>query len=122
MPYLFSYGSLQRESVQLDTFGRQLIGVADQLPGYAITQIPITDPKRVAIHGAVHYANVEATGNAQSHVSGTVLDVTDAELLQADGYEAADGYARVQLRMASGSLAWVYVFSKPLVTQGQYEG
>ncbi len=112
MPVLFSYGSLQSESVQIDTFGRRLIGIKDQLPGYALTQVPITDPKRVEIHGTSHYANAEAADNALSQVSGTVLDVTEEELSQSDRYEAADGYSRVQLTMASGRLAWVYVFSK----------
>ncbi len=121
MPFLFSYGSLQSESVQLDTFGRRLPGIEDRLPGYALTQVPITDPKRAAIHGASHYANAEAADNALSQVSGTVLDVTEEELSQSDRYEEADGYARVHLTMASGRLAWVYVFSKSLATRDQNE-
>lgn len=118
MPCLFSYGSLQRERVQLDTFGRRLLGVEDQLSGYALSQVPITDPKRAAIHAATHYANVIATDNAQSNIPGTVLEITDAELLKADDYEDADGYARIQLRMASGRLAWVYVFNASHETRG----
>ena len=118
MPFLFSYGSLQRERVQLDTFGRRLLGVEDRLPGYALSQVPIANPKRAAIHGATHYANVVATDNAQSNVSGTVLEVNDAELLLADGYEDADGYARIQLEMASGRLAWVYVFNASHFARG----
>ena len=30
---LFSYGTLQIEAVQLSTFGRKLVGTADELPG-----------------------------------------------------------------------------------------
>ena len=121
MPFLFSYGTLQSASVQLDTFGRRLLGVEDQLPGYALTQIPIEDPKRATIHCASHYANVQAADNALVQVSGMVLDVTEEELSQSDRYEEADGYARVHLTMASGRLAWVYVFSKSLTARDQSE-
>lgn len=121
MPFLFSYGSLQSESVQFDTFGRRLLGIEDQLAGYALTQVPITDPKRAAIHGALQYANVEASDDKLSQVSGTVLDITEEELSQADAYEAADGYARVHLTMTSGKLAWVYVFSESLAARYQNE-
>ena len=34
MPLLFSYGTLQREDVQLTTFGRRLSGTRDELVGY----------------------------------------------------------------------------------------
>ena len=50
-----------------------------------------------------------------------VLEVTEEELSQSDRYEEADGYARVHLTMASGRLAWVYVFSKSLATRDQSE-
>ncbi len=33
---LFSYGTLQSESVQLETFGRKLEGEPDTLPGYRL--------------------------------------------------------------------------------------
>lgn len=41
--YLFSYGTLQQEKTQHQLFGRQLTGAFDQLPGYIIQEIIITD-------------------------------------------------------------------------------
>lgn len=33
---LFSYGTLQYENVQLETFGRKIEGSMDKLPGYLL--------------------------------------------------------------------------------------
>ena len=45
MPLLFSYGTLQLEQVQLETFGRLLKGEKDILEDYKLTVIEITDPE-----------------------------------------------------------------------------
>ena len=39
--WLFSYGTLQQENVQLATFGRRLEGRPDRLPGYAVQPVTI---------------------------------------------------------------------------------
>jgi len=41
-------------------------------------------------------------------VAGTVFEVTEAELLQADKYEVED-YKRAGVILASGREAWLYV-------------
>jgi len=38
-----------------------------------------------------------------------VLEITEQELLAADGYEAPAAYRRVQVRLRSGDQAWMYV-------------
>ncbi len=60
---LFSYGTLQREEVQLATFGRRLNGKPDALTGYVVTIIPIRDPNVAAKSGDTHYRNVKFTGS-----------------------------------------------------------
>lgn len=97
MPFLFSYGSLQDEAVQRETFGRVLTGHADELPAFELGR------SRNGRH-----ANVVFNGRPDSRVRGTVFDVTDAELVEADGYEQADSYSRVQVTLVSGQPAWVY--------------
>lgn len=109
MPLLFSYGTLQIESVQLSTFGRLLPGWRDELTGAALSQVPIDDPQLAAAASMTHHANVNFTGNQSDRVAGTVLDVTEAELQAADGYEAPAAYERVAATLASGRQAWVYV-------------
>jgi gamma-glutamylcyclotransferase (GGCT)/AIG2-like uncharacterized protein YtfP len=97
MPLLFSYGTLQQADVQRDTFGRVLVGMPDALPAFELTT------SRDGQH-----ANVRFNGRQESRVTGTVFEITDAELVEADGYEQADAYSRTQVVLASGRPAWVY--------------
>lgn len=109
MPLVFSYGTLQQEKVQLSTFGRLLEGKGDELPGFERSQATIEDPRAVAAIGRTHHANVKFNGRADSRVSGTLLEITDAELAAADEYEELAGYRRIVVSLASGKEAWVYV-------------
>jgi gamma-glutamylcyclotransferase (GGCT)/AIG2-like uncharacterized protein YtfP len=105
---LFSYGTLQTDSVQLSTFGRKLTASPDALVGYRLQMIQITDQNFVATSGAEYHRNLEFTGSASDLVEGTVLSVTQQELEQADAYEP-DGYERIRVKLRSGIEAWVFV-------------
>lgn len=107
MPLLFSYGTLQQPAVQRSTFGRLLDGQPDELIGFEQSVFKIDDPEFVAASGKAHHAIVRVTGSSDSRVSGTVFEVTDAELAKADQYEPA-GYERISTTLASGRQAWVY--------------
>ena len=109
MPLLFSYGTLQREDVQRATFGRRLEGRPDELPRHVSSSVKIEDPEVAARIGMTHHANVTFDGDEASRVPGMALEVTDAELAGADGYEAAFSYRRRAVTLASGRQAWVYV-------------
>jgi Gamma-glutamyl cyclotransferase, AIG2-like len=109
MPLLFSYGTLQEEKVQLSTFGRRLQGQRDELPGFEQSLAPIKDSQVVATSGKTHHANVTFNGRDDSRVSGTVLEITDAELAAADEYEKLAAYIRIPATLASGKRAWLYV-------------
>ena len=99
MPFLFSYGTLQKEDVQLSTFGRSLKGTRDELTGFELSAITIEGTR---------YATVTFTGNPDIRVPGVVFDVTDSELAKADEYEGEFYYKRVSTTLASGKQAWVY--------------
>lgn len=109
MALLFSYGSLQIDSVQLSTFGRCLRGETDELVGFERARVEIEDHEDIAALGQTHYANVVANGSSDSTVSGTVFDVTDEELAAADAFEAPAAYHRVPATLSSGRTAWVYI-------------
>ena len=109
MPRLFSYGSLQQEEVQLATFGRKLAGEKDLITGYEPSLLKITDPELAAKLGKSHHDNISATGDDWSNVQGTVFEVTEAELALADTFEAQFEYRRVNVTLASGNDAWVYL-------------
>ncbi|HTU68374.1 MAG TPA: gamma-glutamylcyclotransferase family protein [Steroidobacteraceae bacterium] len=108
MPLLFSYGTLQQENVQLATFGRRLAGMADALVGYEQVMHAIQDAEVVRTSGKTHHPMAQYTGVAGARLSGTVFEISDKELAQADEYEVAE-YERVAAPLASGRTAWVYI-------------
>ncbi len=105
---LFSYGTLQLEKVQLETFGRRLDGEADALHGYKLVMITITDEDFVINSGSADHRSLQFTGNPTDVVEGIVFKLTRNELEQADSYEP-EGYERVKVRLRSGNDAWVFV-------------
>lgn len=107
MQKLFSYGTLQQTQVQLDTFGRQLSGTKDSLPGYQVGEVKIEDPDVVRSSGKVYHPILRYTGNLDDRVEGTVFELTDAELVQADSYEV-DAYQRQQATTSSAVQCWIY--------------
>ncbi|NUO82567.1 gamma-glutamylcyclotransferase [candidate division KSB1 bacterium] len=109
MPLLFSYGTLQQKNVQVSTFGRVLQGHKDELLGFEQSFVKIEDPQVAAASGKTHHANVTFNGRNDSRVSGTVFEISDAELAAADQYEQLAAYKRINGMLASGNQAWVYV-------------
>jgi gamma-glutamylcyclotransferase (GGCT)/AIG2-like uncharacterized protein YtfP len=121
MTYLFSYGTLQQEDVQIATFGRTLRGETDALPGYTRRNVTITDPDIVRKSGASVHPIVVTSTDAADRVPGTVFAVTEADLLAADAYEVSD-YQRVSVRLQSGRDAWVYVSGASIRAMGPDPG
>lgn len=105
---LFSYGTLQLESVQQASFGRLLEGEADAMPGYKTEMIEITDPEVLRQSGQRFHPLVVPSATPGDEVAGKVFRITAAELAAADAYEVSD-YKRVAVRLKSGKEAWVYV-------------
>ena len=107
MQRLFSYGTLQLESVQLETFGRKLVGEKDVLIGYILSEVKITDEAVIEVSGMNIHPILKYTGISSDVVEGTVFELSDLELVQADEYEV-DEYARVEGEFTSGKAAWIY--------------
>jgi hypothetical protein len=105
---LFSYGTLRQANVQLATFGRLLEGRPDGLAGFALSPMTITDPHVIATSGAAVHTIARPTDNPADRISGLVFRVTDEEMAAADRYEAGP-IRRIQVRLASGEEAFVYV-------------
>jgi len=106
--FLFSYGTLQLEAVQMALFGRPLSGTPDVLPGFEQALLQIDDEATVALSGKTHHSIVTFTGRSSDAVAGTVFAVTPEEIQSADKYEVA-AYKRVAALLRSGIRAWVYV-------------
>jgi len=105
---LFSYGTLQLEAVQVATFGRQLAGTSDALPGFELVLLKIEDQTVIAISGTARHTMARFTGRASDVVQGAVFAVTPDEIQRADKYEVA-AVKRVSVVLQSGVRAWAYV-------------
>ena len=108
MPLLFSYGTLQKEQVQLETFGRLLQGKVDNLPAYKLDFVEITDPDVLRKSGERFHPIISFSGNPDDKVEGVLFEVTDKEILSADEYEV-DDYKRIELVFASGKSGFIYI-------------
>lgn len=106
--FLFSYGTLQLEVVQMATFGRRLAGESDALLGFKMAPLEIEDPAVVAISGKSVHTMAQFTGRASDVIPGMVFAVSPEEIQNADKYEVA-AVKRVAVVLQSGSRAWVYV-------------
>ena len=105
--YLFSYGTLQKEKVQIDLFGRILDGEADVLSGYKILSIEIKDESFLSKGEEKYQQTVINTKDKNDKIKGTVFEITKEDLLLADKYEP-NNYTRIKIVLESGKEAWIY--------------
>ncbi|GGG05224.1 UDP-N-acetylmuramate--alanine ligase [Dokdonia pacifica] len=108
--YLFSYGTLQKEQVQLETFGRLLHGTEDALVGFRLEKVLIKDPNVVALSNEPYHPIAIPTGTKKDLIHGLCFKISVQELEHADTYEVAD-YKRIKTTLHSGKEAWVYIKS-----------
>ena len=90
------------------TYGRLLEGEADALVGYQLEQLVIDDPSVVEVSGKAVHTIARATGNPADRISGTVFELSDAELHSTDAYETK-AYSRIEVTLESSRRAFAYV-------------
>ena len=105
--YLFSYGTLQKEKVQIELFGRILQGSGDTLIGYKVSTIEIKD-ESFLLKGEQKYQLTAVISKNNDNIKGTVFEITEEELRLADKYEPVN-YNRVKVVLESGKGAWIYL-------------
>jgi gamma-glutamylcyclotransferase (GGCT)/AIG2-like uncharacterized protein YtfP len=106
--YLFSYGTLRDETVQRAVFGRGLEGFTDALRGFRLANQVIADPTTIALTGTNVHRILIRSDDPNESVEGVRLVIEPHDLASADEYEDA-AYVRIQVTLASGADAWVYV-------------
>ncbi|MCX2850238.1 MULTISPECIES: gamma-glutamylcyclotransferase family protein [Curtobacterium] len=105
---VFSYGTLQQPLVQESLFGDHVPTTADSLPGWRLDWVTITDPDVIRTSGSDRHP-ILRRGAAGDVVEGVALTLGyEWQLRAVDDYEVAD-YQRIQVTLASGWTAWVYV-------------
>lgn len=108
MENLFSYGTLQKERVQLELFGRLLKGAKDFLKGYKFVPIEIKDEAFLAKgEEKIQMTLMNSNDNADL-IEGTVFEISNKELFLADKYEP-ENYSRIKVTLQSGKEAWIYI-------------
>ena len=93
--------------MQESLFGRILTGRKEELPGYKIEKLKITDRAVIEKSGTDMHPILVRTREPSDLVSGMVFEITQAELEKADEYEV-DDYRRNLAIMSSGTHAWIY--------------
>ena len=106
--FLFSYGTLQLDNVQIANYGRLLKGKKDTLPNYKLNKLKITDPDVLLKSGKDYHPIALKTSDSKDFIEGTIFEITTKELEETDRYEVSD-YKRVLETFASGQQAWIYV-------------
>jgi len=105
---LFSYGTLQLEKVQLESFDRILKGKKDKLFSYKLENIEITDEVVLRRSNEKIHPIAVQSKNKSDYISGVLFEITEKELQKADEYEVSD-YQRVKEIFQSGNYGWVYI-------------
>jgi gamma-glutamylcyclotransferase (GGCT)/AIG2-like uncharacterized protein YtfP len=106
--YLFSYGTLQKQNVQVELFGRLLNGTRDVLEHYRIVEIEIRDEKFLATGADKYQKSLASSTDPNDAIEGMVFEMSQDELLIADRYEPAN-YKRIEVKLRSGKEAWIYI-------------
>ena len=111
MELLFSYGTLQYENVQKETYGRKLKGVKDLLLGFKLKQIEITNTEVLSKSKEKYHPIAIPSSNLADCIIGMVFEITSKELKATDAYEV-ENYKRVHTKLKSGKSCWVYIENK----------
>ena len=106
MEYLFSYGTLRNEEIQLAIFGRVVSTTPDAVPDYALRTVTLTNWKAADISGGDMQKTVEPSPGGL--ILGMVLQVSEEEMRLCDDYEPVD-YKRSIVPLRSGKKAWLYL-------------
>jgi gamma-glutamylcyclotransferase (GGCT)/AIG2-like uncharacterized protein YtfP len=106
--YLFTYGTLQLENVQLETYGRKLKGKKDILEGFKIDKLEIFDAEVLQTSNKKFHPIAIPSQNKKDCIHGVIFEITEQELIETDNYEVSD-YKRVLKTFKSGNKAWIYI-------------
>ena len=92
--FLFSYGTLQLEKVQIENYGRILKGRKDSLPKYKLDKLQIIDKKVLEKSGREFHPIAVKTDSPNDIIEGIIFEITESELEKTDKYEVSN-YKRV---------------------------
>jgi len=105
---LFSYGTLQLNKVQFETYGRKLVGIKDKLISYRLSEVEIKSQEVILRSESKSHPIAVKTNNIDNVIEGHIYEITQKELEATDKYQVKH-YIRILEKFQSGKKAWIYV-------------
>ena len=102
--YLFSYGTLQDEEIQMELYGTVLLGIEDAIKGFVLKSITLTDQ----FGNKKDYLIGDYSGRKDDIVKGIVYSISEGQLALTDFYEGPS-YKRISVVSENGRECWLYV-------------
>jgi gamma-glutamylcyclotransferase (GGCT)/AIG2-like uncharacterized protein YtfP len=102
---MFSYGALRDDELRYGVFGRLIEGQPDHLLRFELSDVEVQGPR------GLHYRNLRYSGRNDNRIEGMVFEVSESELAAADEFAEHAGYKRQPEELASGRMAWVYLYA-----------
>lgn len=97
---IFVYGTLMDPKIRENLLRKKVKTTPDSLKGFKLSHIS---------DGEIKYKILEPTNDSHdSVISGEVFEVDENDLKILDEYET-NIYKRIQVKLLSGKIAWVYI-------------
>ncbi len=93
--------------VQRELLGRLVPMTDDVLLGFATVPVEIDHPDVIEFSGSATHLGL-VPGAPDARIAGKVLRISEADFRALDAYEG-DEYRRIEVTLASGTTAWVYI-------------
>ena len=95
---LFSYGTLQKDKVQLQLFGRLLNGSKEILNGYRLSSTEIKDETFISKDEPEYQLTAIPSNDDTDIIEGMMFEISKQELLIVDDYEP-DNYKKITVSL-----------------------
>ncbi|MFV8333324.1 gamma-glutamylcyclotransferase family protein [Flavobacterium sp. GSP14] len=89
----------------MQVFNKLLSGTEDRLTGYKLKDLQIEEE-----FGMEDYFVAMPSENPSDAVHGIAFTVSSEDLIKADQFES-NAYKRIQIKLQSGTTAWIYIES-----------
>ncbi|ANW96487.1 hypothetical protein AXE80_09430 [Wenyingzhuangia fucanilytica] len=110
MLLFFSYGTLQFDKTQIETFGKLLPGTKDILKGYKLNNIKVLNPEIINLIDNNSHPIATLTNNPNDEIIGTVFELTNEELNKINeiAMKGNSNIKKIEVILQSGKKSWTY--------------
>ncbi|MGY5356111.1 gamma-glutamylcyclotransferase family protein [Wenyingzhuangia sp. IMCC45467] len=110
MKLFFSYGVLQFEKTQIETFGKPLPSKKDIVKGYKLDNIKVVNPEMVTLMDNNFHPIAKPSNNPNDEIIGTVFELNEDDLAKAEAFtNQCKTIKKIEVTLDSGKKSWMYV-------------